>query len=109
MENIPHGAIRTIRQAKALIKKAPTTVYRVNDYDDERIWKRKIISNSTIVTGASLFYKERLLPGAKFLTLAYPEGSIVTTEIALKAKQSFLFANYWHAWAYAQKLKQNRI
>lgn len=99
----PYGAITTIKQALDLIKKAPVTIYRVNNSTARPrnyirpIHVRVITPGSTVTTDTM---------GGHFISYMYDE--LNWSGININSKEhvfGYIFENYWHAYAYTLKLR----
>jgi len=109
MINFPTGALRHMQEVRDLIYAAKiegkeSTLYDVIPHRDYII-KHKITSTAHIV-GQTLFFN---------LSAKFDKGFSFESNILLPHKnlgisqqrtESFLFTNYWLAWAYYQRVKQ---
>ncbi len=99
MPEVPVGAIRTVKQAEALLAKAPINIYRVSRFAIHKgVHVRKLGYDSKIKRdGRSLFL---------IYVVPREDGTLCPGAIDLNEElNTFLFENYWHAWAFLQKLK----
>jgi len=108
MINFPTGALRHMQEVRDLIYAAKiegkeSTLYDVIPHRDYII-KHKITSTAHIV-GQTLFFNAWVDKGSGVFNsnILLPYKNL---GISQQRTESFLFTNYWLAWAYYQRVKQ---
>ena len=108
MINFPAGALRHMQEVRDLVYAAKVegkefTLYDVIPHRDYII-KHKITSTAHIV-GQTLFFNAWVDKGSGVFNsnILLPYKNL---GISQQRTESFLFTNYWLAWAYYQRVKQ---